>query len=64
MTRERYESLALADLKAIAKQRRMKRVSTLKKAELIDAMLEQHRIDALQAKQEKEKERLEKKRRY
>ena len=62
MTRERYESLALADLKAIAKQRRMKRVSTLKKAELIDAMLEQDRIDALQAKQEKEKERLEKER--
>lgn len=39
MTRERYESISLHDLREIAKNRGMKRISTLKKAELIDAML-------------------------
>ncbi len=40
MTRERYESLAIADLKAIAKQRGIKGTSKMSKADLIDAMLE------------------------
>ena len=40
MTREQYESLPLAQLKAIAKTRGMKGTSTLKKGELITLMLE------------------------
>ena len=37
--REKYESLALADLKEIAKARGIKGVSTMKKAEVVEAML-------------------------
>ena len=37
--REKYESLGLADLKDIAKHRGIKGVSTMKKSEVIDAML-------------------------
>ena len=37
--REKYESLALADLKEIAKSRGIKGVSTMKKSEVIEAML-------------------------
>lgn len=48
MTKERYEALSLADLRAIAKNRGMKRISTLKKADLIDAMLKQDEADAQQ----------------
>ena len=40
MTRERYESLSLSALKDIAKAREIKGVSTMKKGDLIDAMLE------------------------
>ena len=50
MTKERYESLALADLKAIAKNRGMKGVSTLKKADLIEAMIKQDEKEALEAR--------------
>lgn len=39
--REKYESLALADLKEIAKARGIKGVSTMKKAEVVEAMLEE-----------------------
>ena len=39
MTREKYESLPLATLKELAKARGLKGISTLKKAELIEAML-------------------------
>lgn len=46
MTRERYESLALQDLRDIAKRRGMKKTSGLRKAELIDAMLKQDEKDA------------------
>ncbi len=46
MTRDRYETLSLHDLREIAKNRGMKRTSTLRKAELIDAMLKQDEIDA------------------
>ena len=40
MTREKYESLPLATLKELAKARKMRGVSTLKKGDLIDAMLQ------------------------
>ena len=43
MMREKYESLAVHDLKEIAKARGIKGLSTMKKAEVIDAML---RLDA------------------
>ena len=39
--REKYESLALADLKEIAKARGIKGVSTMKKSEVVEAMLEE-----------------------
>ncbi len=39
MTREKYESLPLATLKELAKARKMRGISTMKKGELIDAML-------------------------
>ncbi len=39
MTREKYESLAIAALKDIAKARNIKGISLMKKSELIDAML-------------------------
>lgn len=41
MTREKYESLPLATLKDLAKARKMKGISTMKKSELIDAMISQ-----------------------
>ncbi len=40
MTRERYESLAIADLKEIAKSRGIKGTSKMSKGSLIDAMME------------------------
>ena len=43
--REKYESLALADLKAIAKARGLKGTSTMKKAELIELMLTEDEKD-------------------
>ncbi|NBJ93127.1 transcription termination factor Rho [Parablautia muri] len=43
--REKYESLALADLKAIAKARGLKGTSTMKKAELIELMLAEDEKD-------------------
>lgn len=43
--REKYESLALADLKAIAKARGLKGTSTMKKAALIELMLEEDEKD-------------------
>ncbi len=54
MTKERYESLALSDLKAIAKNRGMKGVSALKKADLIEAMIKQDQIDAKAAMEERQ----------
>ena len=41
MTREKYESLPLATLRELAKARKMKGISTLKKGDLIEAMLAQ-----------------------
>jgi len=43
--REKYESLALVDLKAIAKGRGIKGTSTMKKAQLVEAMLLQDEKD-------------------
>ncbi len=39
--REKYESLALADLRELAKIRGIKGISSMKKAELVEAMLEE-----------------------
>ncbi len=50
--REKYESLSLAVLKDLAKARGMKRISTLKKSELIARMLEQDELDAQAVKTE------------
>ena len=54
MTREKYESLPLSTLKALAKSRNMKGISTLRKEALIERMLEEdqkenqraHRVDS------------------
>ena len=45
--REKYESLPLATLRDLAKAREMSGISTLKKAELVEAMLEQDEKDKL-----------------
>ena len=58
MMREKYESLALHDLKEIAKARGMKGISAMKKAELVEAMLALDEKEASEKKgKEKEKER-------
>ena len=41
MMKEKYESLPLATLKDLAKARGLKGISTIKKAELIERMLEE-----------------------
>ena len=66
MTREKYESLPLATLKELAKARKIRGVSTLKKSELIDAMLaldakEEQAEAASEAKEEVREEMKEKK---
>ena len=48
--REKYESLALADLKAIAKARGLKGTSSMKKAELIELMLAEDEKDKAEGK--------------
>ena len=45
--REKYESLPLATLRDLAKAREMSGISTMKKAELVEAMLEQDEKDKL-----------------
>ena len=65
MTRERYESLPLATLRDLAQARKMKGVSTLKKGELIDAMLaldeQEEQAEAASAAQEDVREELKEK---
>ena len=61
MTREQYESLPLAQLKAIAKTRGMKGTSTLKKGELITLMLEKDE-EASRQEQIAQAERIQKER--
>ena len=51
--REKYESLALADLKAIARTRGIKGTSLMKKAEVLNAMLE---LDAKESADKASKE--------
>ena len=48
--REKYESLALADLKAIAKARGLKGTSTMKKNELVELMLQEDEKDKAEGK--------------
>lgn len=48
--REKYESLALADLKAIAKARGLKGTSTMKKAEIVELMLAEDEKDKAEGK--------------
>ena len=45
MTREKYESLPLMTLRELAKARRMRGITSLKKGELIEAMLAQDEKD-------------------
>ncbi|MBQ8662307.1 MAG: transcription termination factor Rho [Eubacterium sp.] len=55
--RAKYESLSLAVLKDLAKARGLKRTSTLKKAELIEVMLQEDaRVAALEAAKEQPEE--------
>ena len=49
--REKYESLALADLKEIAKARGIKGTSTMKKADLVEAMLREDEKDKAEGKE-------------
>lgn len=55
MMREKYESLPLATLRELAKARELKGVSTLKKAELVEAMLERDEKDNLKEVKEEVK---------
>ncbi len=52
--REKYESLSVSVLRDLAKSRDIQGVSSMKKAELVEAMLEQ---DKLEAEKQKKKER-------
>jgi len=66
MKREKYESLPLATLKDLAKARKMRGISTMKKGELIDAMLaldekEKQKEASEEAKEEVREEMKEKK---
>lgn len=66
MTREKYESLSLATLRDLAKARKMRGISAMKKGELIDAMLardEKEKIEeaSAEAKEEVREELREKK---
>ncbi len=49
--REKYESLALADLKEVAKARGIKGTSTMKKAQLVEAMLAEDEKDKAAGKE-------------
>ncbi|MCD8364291.1 MAG: transcription termination factor Rho [Clostridiales bacterium] len=53
--REKYESLSLAVLKDLAKARGLKRTSGLKKADLIERMLQQDELDAQAAREREER---------
>ncbi|MBO7600262.1 MAG: Rho termination factor N-terminal domain-containing protein, partial [Lachnospiraceae bacterium] len=55
--REKYETLALKDLKALAKIRGIKGYSTMSKEEIVDAMVAKDEEEALsKAAKEPEKE--------
>lgn len=61
MTREKYESLPLTTLKDLSKARKMKGVSTMKKSDLIDAMLAQDEKDNTEKARAEVKEELKEK---
>ena len=54
--REKYESLSAAVLRELAKARGMKGISTLKKAELVEAMLAEDEKEAKVQEAKKEAE--------
>ena len=56
MTREKYESLPLATLKDLAKARKMRGISTMKKSDLVDAMLAQDEKEKQEVAQAEAKE--------
>ena len=58
MTREKYESLPLATLKELAKARKMKGVSTMKKSDLIEAMLSQDKKEEMEEAKAEAKEEI------
>ena len=51
--REKYESLSLATLKELAKARGLKGISTMKKAQVIELMLQEDEKEQEKEKQEK-----------
>lgn len=53
--REKYESLPLVELKALAKARGLKGISTMRKPELIERMLEEDKKKLLRKKQRSRK---------
>ena len=58
MTREKYESLSLSTLKEVAKTRGLRGISTMKKADLIDLMLEEDdKVSIKEAKEEVKSEK-------
>lgn len=58
MTREKYESLPLSTLKEVAKTRGLRGISTMKKADLIDLMLEEdEKVSIKEAKEEVKSEK-------
>ena len=52
MTREKYESLSLSALKDLAKARKIKGISLMKKSEIVDAMLALDAKEAAAANEE------------
>lgn len=54
--REKYESLSLATLKDLAKARGMKGISTMKKTDLVEAMLEEDQKEKAKAAPQPQKE--------
>ena len=54
--REKYDSLSLGALKEIAKARGLKGISTLKKSELVERMVQEDEKDRKAAEQKKQEE--------
>ena len=53
--REKYETLPLATLKDLAKARGLRGISTMKKAQLIDRMVEEDENKRMKSKRKKKK---------
>ena len=56
MMREKYETLPLATLKDLAKARKIKGISTMKKAEVIEAMLQEDEKEKAKETREQKKD--------